>query len=97
MSISKGHTYGSTEQVTNTKLHNLVDLAIISLEYDEITAGLLSSLASNAGSLSGYNIRNLQSLATGAGFVNWFNLSSFTSLASGATLRFNGTNGIYWA
>lgn len=28
--ITKGFTFGATEQVTNTKLHNLVDLATIS-------------------------------------------------------------------
>jgi len=28
--IVKGQTYGVTEQLTNTKLHNLVDLATIS-------------------------------------------------------------------
>jgi len=29
--ITKGQTYGATEQLTNTKLHNLVDLATLDM------------------------------------------------------------------
>jgi hypothetical protein len=30
-SVTKGQTFGTTEQITNTKLHNLVDLATIDM------------------------------------------------------------------
>lgn len=65
MSITKGQTFGAAEQVTNTKLHNLVDAATISLENDELSANVLSSLASTAGF---FKIQNLfqGSLASGA-------------------------------
>lgn len=97
MSITTGHTYGASEQVTYTKMNNMVNNAVISLQHTEISSNLLTSLASSAGSLSGYNINKLQSLASSAGFVNWFNLSSFTSLASGVSLRYNGNGSVYWA
>lgn len=49
MSITKGLTYGSTEQITNTKLHNLVDLGTISLEFDEFATNVLQSIPTTAG------------------------------------------------
>lgn len=51
MSISKGVNFASTEQVTNTKLNNLVDNATISLEHSELAASMLSSLATASGSI----------------------------------------------
>jgi hypothetical protein len=64
MSIAKGITLGSTEQVTNTKLHNLVDQATISLEYSEVANNILTSLSSLAGQLKPRN--HVTSLASGA-------------------------------
>ena len=63
MSITKGHTFGATEQVTNTKLHNLVDTATLSIEHTEFAANVLSSLPSTAGTLRVYSL--VQSLASG--------------------------------
>lgn len=65
MSITKGQTFGVAEQVTNTKLHNLVDAATISLEHDEVADNVLSSLASTAGQLRIHNLIQA-SMASGA-------------------------------
>lgn len=51
MSITRGLTFGTTEQITNTKLHSLVDNSTISLEYDELSDNMLTSLPSAAGIL----------------------------------------------
>lgn len=64
MSITKGTTYGVTEQITNTKLHTLVDSATISLELDEFSANVLTSLPSTAGMIPQHTI--IQSMASGA-------------------------------
>jgi hypothetical protein len=64
LGLTKGHTFGAAEQVNNTKLHNLVDLATVDLESSEVTTSFLSSLASTAGSLQWHNIYQ-QSLASG--------------------------------
>lgn len=64
MSISKGQTFGVAEQVTHTKLHNLVDLATISLEFDELAAAMLTSLATASGMIPSFMI--IPSLASGA-------------------------------
>ncbi len=43
--ITKGQTFGSTEQITSTKLHNLVDLATISgIAGSEISSVLESTI-----------------------------------------------------
>ena len=65
MSITKGISLGSTEQVTNTKLHNLVDQATLSIEHDEFATNVLTSLPSTAGV---FKIQSLYqgSLASGA-------------------------------
>jgi len=75
MSITKGQTFGSTEQITNTKLHALVDSATISLEHTEIANNMLTSLATTAGMIPSYIL--------------------MSSLASGATLKYDGSTGIY--
>lgn len=51
MSITKGLSFGVAEQVTNTKLHNLVDDATISLEHNEFATNVFTSLASAVGVL----------------------------------------------
>jgi len=63
--ITKGQTFGSTEQITNTKLHNLVDAATISgIEASELATNILGSLPSTAGTLRSFNL--VTSLASGA-------------------------------
>lgn len=64
MSITKGQTFGVTEQITNTKLHTLVDSATISLELDEFATNVLTSLPSTAGMIPQHTI--IQSMASGA-------------------------------
>ena len=93
MSISKGITLATTEQITNTKLHTLVDSATISLQHTEIANNMLTSLASASGFIGGARLNNLTSIATGAGQLRYWSL--VTSLASGALVRFNGSTGFY--
>ncbi len=64
MSITKGQTFGSSEQITNTKLHNLVDAATISLEFSEVANNMLTSLPTTAGMIPSYIL--MPSLASGA-------------------------------
>jgi len=64
-SITKGITLGATEQVTNTKLHNLVDQATISnISATELASNILTSLPTTAGTLRYWSI--VTSLASGA-------------------------------
>jgi hypothetical protein len=78
--IVKGYTFGSTEQVTNTKLHNLVDQAtisgIVNAEIDA-SAGIEATkldtiLTSNK--VGGTSLFNLGSIVSGAGVIPNVNL-----------------------
>lgn len=89
MSITRGITYSSTEQITNTKLHNLIDLSTISVGYTEIASGMLSSLASASGKVPPQNFWNLSNFSTNASLPDIsvgtaFNLyySTYASLAT---------------
>lgn len=63
--VTKGQTFGSTEQITNTKLHNLVDLATVtSIAVSDLSTGILGSLSSTPGQLR--TISMVTSLASGA-------------------------------
>lgn len=63
--VTKGQTFGSTEQITNTKLHNLVDLATVtSIAVADLSTGILGSLSSTPGQLR--TISMVTSLASGA-------------------------------
>lgn len=63
--VTKGQTFGSTEQITNTKLHNLVDLATVtSIVVADLSTGILGSLSSTPGQLR--TISMVTSLASGA-------------------------------
>lgn len=64
MGITKGHTFGTTEQVNSTKLHNLVDLATLSIIHSELATNMLSSLATSAGRIPSFML--ILSLASGA-------------------------------
>lgn len=94
--LTKGISLGASEQVTNTKLHNLVDLGSIS----NIVNADLSASANigddkfaqiiTASKVSGSAITNLNSLPSTSGTLpRW---SFVTSLASGALVRWNGTS-----
>jgi len=53
--ITRGQTFGATDQVTHTKLHNLVDLATIaSLDQTNATAGVITASASQPTSTTGF-------------------------------------------
>lgn len=74
----QGHTFATTEQVTNTKLHNLVVNASISgILASELTPGLISSLASSAGKIPPQNLWRQGSVATNASLID---ISTFTVL-----------------
>lgn len=63
--VTKGQIFGSTEQITNTKLHNLVDLATVtSIAVSDLSTGILGSLSSVPGQLR--TISMVTSLASGA-------------------------------
>lgn len=94
--VTKGITYGATEQITNTKLHNLVDLATVtSIAFADLSTGLLSSLPSTSGLLNPWNLQDniLSSLPSMSGRLRTLNM--VTSLASGAMIRHNGSGGWY--
>lgn len=63
--ITKGQTFGASEQITNIKLHNLVDLGTVtSINSSDLSNDILSSLPSTAGRLRTMNM--VTSLASGA-------------------------------
>jgi len=59
MAIVKGQTFGVAEQITNTKLHNLVDLATFSNNF-------LTSLACASGKIPPQNLWDFKTVATNA-------------------------------
>lgn len=74
----QGHTFASTEQVTNTKLHNLVANASISnILASEIANSFMASLASGAGKIPTQNLFNMNTPATNASLID---VSLYTSL-----------------
>ena len=75
MAITKGQTFGIAEQITNTKLHNLVDLATFSDSF-------ITSLASASGKIPPQNLWELKSVATN---------SSVPSLAIGTAFKLNSS------
>lgn len=83
--LSRGQTFGATETVTNTKLHNLVDLGSVS---NIVDADVSASAAiqdtklediTTAGKVRGTAILNLPSLASAAGVIP-MNLISLVSI-----------------
>lgn len=73
-----GQTYGATEQLTNTKLHNQVNNASISnIQASEFAINIMSSLVSGSGKVPPLNLWNLGSVATNASLID---ISLFTSL-----------------
>lgn len=69
--LLQGHTFAATEQVTNTKLHNLVANASISnILAAELSNNLLTSLASALGKIPPQNFANLNTPATNASLID---------------------------
>lgn len=64
MGLTRGQTFGSTEQVTYQKLHDIIDLTTVSIDHDELTANMLTSLATASGRIPSFML--LPSLASGA-------------------------------
>lgn len=64
MGLTRGLTLAVTEQITNTKLHNLVDQTTVSVNYSELSSGMLSSLATLSGRIPSFML--LPSMASGA-------------------------------
>lgn len=74
----QGQTFATTEQVTNTKLHNLVaNASISSINSADMASNFLSSLASSLGKMPPQNMFNLGTPATNASLID---VSSVTSL-----------------
>lgn len=94
--LGRGQTFGATESVTNTKLHNLVDSGTIS----GITNGdcdasmdLANSKIANiedSGKVSGSSFFNLTSIPSGAGAIPAANLSA--AMPVGAVIPYTGSS-----
>lgn len=90
--FSKGTTFGSTETVTNTKLHNLIDLAsitgILNADCDASMALANSKLANivDGGKVSGSSMFNLASIPSGAGQIPNEFLQSIASIPNSALM-----------
>lgn len=73
--LSKGYVFGATESVTNTKLHNLVDLGsisgIVNADIDASAQIVDTKLAdiSTGNKVSGAALKLLGSIPTGAGTI----------------------------
>lgn len=90
--LTRGQTFGSTETVTNTKLHNLVDLGsisnIVNADVDPSAAIVDTKLAqiTTTNKVSGTAISNLASIPSGAGLLPFANIpvisSTYVSMVS---------------
>jgi hypothetical protein len=83
--ITKGQTFSATETITNTKLHNLVDLATVSgITNAEISASAAiadTKLAqiSTAGTVAGAALTGLTNIPSGAGKIPVANIDTGTT------------------
>lgn len=90
--ISKGISLGVTEQITNTKLHNLVDLAtvtvIVNADIDAAAAIVDTKLAqiTTVSKVSGYAITALASVPSAAGAIPPVNVYSLVNVATNASV-----------
>lgn len=99
--LTKGQTFGASETITNTKLHNLVDLGavsnIVNADIDSAAAIVDTKLAqiTTLNKVSGSAIGNLASIPSGAGVIPAANIPSSTGVyfqagaASGQTISHN--------
>jgi hypothetical protein len=93
--ITKGQTFGVSEQITNVKLHALVDSATIAgILASEFSNNILTSLASASGKIPPQNLWEYKSVATNAsvpslavGTVFKLNSSTYGSIASFSNAR----------
>jgi len=73
--LNKGQVFGVTETITNTKLHNLVDLgsvsSIVNADIDNAAGIVDSKLATieSSGKVNAIAISNLASLPAGSGII----------------------------
>jgi len=80
--ITKGQKFSATETITNTKLHNLVDLAtvtgIVNADIDASAAIVDTKLAgiTTAGTVNGSSLAGLNNIPSGAGVIPAANLTS---------------------
>lgn len=73
-----GQVFGVTEQVTNTKLHGIVNNASISnILASELATAIITSLPSGAGKLPMQNFFNMNTPATNASLIDVSLYSSF--------------------
>uniref|UniRef100_A0A6H1ZPW8 Putative tail protein n=2 Tax=viral metagenome TaxID=1070528 RepID=A0A6H1ZPW8_9ZZZZ len=99
-SITKGQTFSSTETITNTKLHNLVDLATISgIVNAEIASN--ASIAdtklagiTTAGTVSGSSLTGLASIPSAAGLIPAANITTLNYAAKGANSDITSLTGL---
>ena len=90
--ITKGTSYGVAEQITNTKLHNLVDLAtvtvIVNADIDAAAAIVDTKLAqiTTASKVSGYAVTALASVPSAAGAIPPVNVYSLVNVATNASV-----------
>lgn len=84
--LTRGQTFGASETITNTKLHNLIDLATISgIVNADIAAGAgieFSKLAESG--IDGSKLTGLNNVVSGAGVIPIANIPSIT-IAKGGT------------
>ena len=87
--LSKGQTFGASESITNTKLHNLVDLGsvsgIVNADIDasaQITDSKLADI-STAGKVSGAVLTSLASIPSGAGVIPSANVPAGSPFVTG--------------
>ncbi len=80
--LTKGYTFGATEQVTNAKLHSLVDSATLTsisgsdIASDAAIASSKLATISTAGKVDGAALTGLASIPSGAGVIPAANLTS---------------------
>lgn len=97
--LTRGITFGSTEQVTNTKLHNLVDLGAVSQIVDADCSNSMNlsdnklAMITTVNKVSGAAVGFLPSIPSGAGLLPISNFpthsSSYVSFYSGASIPNN--------
>jgi hypothetical protein len=96
-SFTQGYTFGATEQVTNTKLHNLVANANVSgiigteISTNASISGLSLAPITQSSKVSAISLYNLSSLPTIAGIIPNANVSIPDAIPSGVIVMWSGT------
>jgi hypothetical protein len=95
--VTKGYTFGATEEVTAAKLHSLVDsasvTAITNADLDAGAAIVDTQLATinTAGKVDGGALTGLANVPSGAGYLPVANLSAITTTQISASAGILGT------